>query len=221
VDVVGRKKPFMGGAFAMGSFMLIIAFIVLKFPPKADADGITPAGAAGIAMVYLEAISFNMSWGPLPWLCEFLALKVFQFLFCNAGKETDNGCGRCLDIGEIFPSRIREIGVAVGAGSQWLFNFMMSQITPYAIDNIGWRTFLMFAIFNYAIIVYSYFVLRETAGKSLEEMEVVFGNVERLPDVKDVADEPRGNVGEAVGGGEGDGPGEVYVHPAGKTDDRV
>lgn len=62
---------------------------------------------------------------------------------------------------------------------------MMSQITPYAIDNIGWRTFLMFAIFNYAIIFYSYFVLRETAGKSLEQMEVVFGNVGHLPGKND------------------------------------
>lgn len=63
VDVVGRKVPFMAGAFAMGSFMLIIAIIVLKFPPEAEADSISSAGAAGIAMVYLEAISFNMSWG--------------------------------------------------------------------------------------------------------------------------------------------------------------
>jgi heme/copper-type cytochrome/quinol oxidase subunit 3 len=62
---------------------------------------------------------------------------------------------------------------------------MMSQITPYAIDNIGWRTFLMFAIFNFAIVFYSYFVLRETAGKSLEEMEVVFGTVARLPTKED------------------------------------
>ena len=72
------------------------------------------------------------------------------------------------------------MGVATGAASQWLFNFVMSQITPHAIANIGWRTFLMFAIFNYAIIVYVYFVLRETTGKSLEEMEVVFGTVNRL-----------------------------------------
>ncbi len=56
----------------------------------------------------------------------------------------------------------------------------MSQITPHAIANIGWSTFLMFAIFNYAIIVYSYFVLKETTGKSLEEMEIVFGTVGRL-----------------------------------------
>ena len=153
VDRIGRKKPFMAGAFAMGSFMLIIAIIVATHPPEKSATSITSAGAAGIAMVYLEAFSFNMSWGPLPWLY----------------------------IGEIFPNRIREIGIATGAASQWLFNFMMSQITPHAIDNIGWKTFLMFAIFNYAIIVYSYFILRETAHKSLEEMEVVFGTVDRLP----------------------------------------
>ena len=109
VERIGRKKPFMGGAFAMGCFMLIIAIIVAKHPPKANATGITSSGAAGIAMVYLEAFSYNMSWGPLPWLY----------------------------IGEIFPSRIREIGIAAGAASQWLWNFVMSQITPHAIANIG------------------------------------------------------------------------------------
>lgn len=39
----------------------------------------------------------------------------------------------------------------------------------------------MFAIFNYAIIVYSWFFLKETTGKSLEEMEIIFGTVDRLP----------------------------------------
>jgi sugar porter (SP) family MFS transporter len=153
VEGFGRRKPFMVGAFAMGSFMLIIAILVATNPPKAGNASIDSASAAGIAMVYLEAISFNMSWGPLPWLY----------------------------IGEIFPSRIREIGIASGAASQWLFNFVMSQITPHAIANIGWRTFLMFAIFNYAIIFYSWFFLKETSGFSLEEMEVVFGTVDRLP----------------------------------------
>lgn len=64
VSFLGHAN-FPGGAFAMGSLMLIIAIIVLKFPPKKGANSITPAGAAGIAMVYLEAIAFNMSWGPL------------------------------------------------------------------------------------------------------------------------------------------------------------
>ncbi|MCJ1307850.1 hypothetical protein MMC25_001498 [Agyrium rufum] len=156
---IGRKTAFMGGAFAMGTCMLIIACIVATHPPPKVATGhINSAGAAGIAFVYLEAMSYNLSWGPVAWLY----------------------------IGEIFPSRIREFGVAAGAGSQWLFNFMMSQVTPHAIANIGWRTFLMFAVFNYAIIAYSWWVLRETAGRSLEEMETVWGSAETAFDVEAV-----------------------------------
>ncbi|KFY11311.1 hypothetical protein V491_07265 [Pseudogymnoascus sp. VKM F-3775] len=146
VGRIGRKTAFMGGAAAMGTFMLIIAIIVAKFPPGKPGDSISHSAIAAVLMVYCESASYNLSWGPVAWIY----------------------------LGEIFPTRIREIGIAVGAASQWLFNFALSQITPYAVSNIGWRTFLMFAIFNYAIIVYSFFILRETAGKSLEEMEEVF-----------------------------------------------
>lgn len=134
LDRIGRRVPFMVGAGAMGSFMLIIACILATHPVNPDAQtGTTHAGIASIIMVYAEAASYNMSWGPLPWLY----------------------------MGEMFSSRTREVGVAVGAASQWLFNFMMSQVTPHAINNIGWRMFLMFAIFNYAIIVYSWIFLKE------------------------------------------------------------
>ena len=135
LDRIGRRTPFMAGAAAMGTFMLIIACIVATHEPSATAaqQGATAAGIAAVTMIYAEAFSFNMSWGPLPWLY----------------------------LGEIFSSRTREIGVAVGAASQWLFNFVMSQMTPHAIANIGWRTFLIFAIFNYAIIIYSWMFLKE------------------------------------------------------------
>lgn len=149
LDRIGRKVPFMVGAFAMGSFMLIIACILATHPANANStsSGPTSAGIACIIMTYAEAFSYNMSWGPLPWLY----------------------------VGEIFSSRTREVGVMVGAASQWLFNFMMSQVTPHAITNIKWRMFLMFAIFNYAIVGYSWLVLKETSKHSLEEMQEVFG----------------------------------------------
>lgn len=72
---------------------------------------------------------------------------------------------------EIFPSRIREAGVAIGTSTQWLFNFVFSQVTPHAITNLGWKTFLMFCIFNYSLVVFAWFFIKETKGKSLEEME--------------------------------------------------
>ncbi|KAE8149519.1 general substrate transporter [Aspergillus avenaceus] len=152
LDRIGRRIPFMVGAFAMGTFMLIIACVLATHPTKSGENNSSPtsAGIAMIIMTYAEAFSFNMSWGPLPWLY----------------------------VGEIFSNRTREVGVAAGAASQWLFNFMMSQVTPHAITNIKWRMFLMFAIFNYAIIVYSWFFLKETSKHSLEEMQEVFGGRE-------------------------------------------
>ncbi|KAK2761712.1 hypothetical protein FQN54_001540 [Arachnomyces sp. PD_36] len=147
LDRIGRRTPFMVGAFFMGSFMLIIAIITVTHPTSENTgDGASKAGIAAIIMTYAEVVSYNMSWGPLPWLY----------------------------LGEMFSNRTREIGIAIGAASQWLFNFVMSQITPHALENIGWRTFLMFAIFNYAIIGYSYIFLRETQGRSLEEMQGIF-----------------------------------------------
>ena len=72
---------------------------------------------------------------------------------------------------EIFPSRIREAGVAIGTSTQWLFNFVFSQATPHAVENLGWKTFVMFAVFNFALLVFVWFFIKETKGRSLEEME--------------------------------------------------
>ncbi|KAI1097239.1 putative MFS sugar transporter [Jackrogersella minutella] len=147
VERIGRRGSLIGGAFLMGAYMLIIACLTATHPPVAG-QSLTSTGAAAIAMVYLEAMSYNISWGPVPWLY----------------------------MSEIFPSRIREAGVAVGTATQWLFNFVFSQITPHAITNIGWKTFLMFCIFNWALVVYAWFIIKETKGRSLEDMEALFGS---------------------------------------------
>lgn len=79
---------------------------------------------------------------------------------------------RCqIYIGEIFPTRIREAATAIAMATQWLFNFVLSQITPHAVENLGWKTFVMFAVFNWALLVLVWFFVKETKGKSLEEME--------------------------------------------------
>lgn len=77
-----------------------------------------------------------------------------------------------LYMSEIFPTRIREGGIAVGAATQWLFGFTLSQITPAAVNNLGYKAFLMFCCFNWALVLYTWFFIKETKGLSLEEMEI-------------------------------------------------
>ncbi|GAM41970.1 hypothetical protein TCE0_043r15526 [Talaromyces pinophilus] len=87
-----------------------------------------------------------------------------------------------LYMSEIFPTRLREGGIAIGTATQWLFNFVFSQITPRAVNNLGWRTFLMFCIFNWSLAVYSWLFIKETKGKSLKEMELVFNSTKTAID---------------------------------------
>lgn len=80
---------------------------------------------------------------------------------------------------QIFPTRLRAYGVGLGATSQWLFNFVITEITPKAISSIGWRTFIMFAVFCVAMGVFVLLFAKETKGRSLEEMDVLFGAVDQ------------------------------------------
>ncbi|KAK4938595.1 hypothetical protein LTR10_021026 [Elasticomyces elasticus] len=148
VERIGRRWALVGGSFAMGSLMLIVALLTCFHPPAKNATSVSPAGAAAITMIYLEAAAYNMSFGPVSWLY----------------------------MSEIFPNRIREVGIAIGTATQWLFNFVFSQATPHAVENLGWKTFLMFAIFNWALVIYAYIFIKETSGKSLEDMESVFNS---------------------------------------------
>ncbi|KAF5552785.1 quinate transport [Fusarium napiforme] len=145
VERIGRRGSLLAGAGLMGTYMLIVAILTVKFPPNPDA-GLTPPSIASLTMIYLEAMSYNISWGPVPWVYT----------------------------GEIFSSRTREAGIAISTSTQWLFNFVFSQATPHAVTNLGWRTFLMFSIFNFALVIFVWFFIMETKGKSLEEMEDLF-----------------------------------------------
>ncbi|KAM0259867.1 hypothetical protein ACHAQJ_003111 [Trichoderma viride] len=151
VERIGRRWSLIAGSFLMGMYMFIISVLTQRYPPVSGGT-LTPPAIASLTMIFLEAMTFNISWGPIPWLY----------------------------MSEIFPTRIREGGIAVGAATQWLFGFTLSQVTPTAVNNLGYKAFLMFCCFNWALVLYTWFFIKETKGLSLEEMEILF-NAKRTP----------------------------------------
>ncbi|KAF9058050.1 general substrate transporter [Panaeolus papilionaceus] len=75
---------------------------------------------------------------------------------------------------EIVGIRIRGPANALSTASNWTFNFLVVMITGPAFQNIQWRTYIVFAACNFAIIPAVYFFFPETAGRSLEDMDVIF-----------------------------------------------
>ena len=57
---------------------------------------------------------------------------------------------------------------------------MVVQITPPAIANIGWRTYIIFAVFNACWVPCIYFFFPETRGLELEDVDRLFSKTEDL-----------------------------------------
>jgi hypothetical protein len=51
---------------------------------------------------------------------------------------------------------------------------MIVQITPIAIDNIGWRTYIIFAVLNATWVPIIYIFFPETKGMQLEDVDRLF-----------------------------------------------
>ncbi|KAB8296733.1 hypothetical protein EYC80_002153 [Monilinia laxa] len=75
---------------------------------------------------------------------------------------------------EILPLKIRAKGASLAAAADFLGNFLVVEITPPALENIGYKTYIIFAVFNVmnAVIVWCFYP--ETAGQTLESMDRLF-----------------------------------------------
>ena len=58
----------------------------------------------------------------------------------------------------------------------WLANFIIGVVVPEMVIKIGWGTYLFFGIFCALASIFSYFLVPETAKKSLEQISQLFGD---------------------------------------------
>lgn len=63
---------------------------------------------------------------------------------------------------------------AIASGWNWMAVFAVVKITPISFENIGWRTFIVFAVLNAAFIPMVYFFYPETKGIELEDIPLLF-----------------------------------------------
>lgn len=49
---------------------------------------------------------------------------------------------------EVLPLRLRQRGSSISTGANWICNFLIVYITPPAIRDIGWKTYIIFAVLN-------------------------------------------------------------------------
>ena len=73
-----------------------------------------------------------------------------------------------------MPLAHRAKGEGLATACLWLSSFIVVQIVPVAIAHIGWRTYIIFAVCNLAFVPMVYFLFPETAGFTLESIDLCF-----------------------------------------------
>ncbi|KAH8753555.1 general substrate transporter [Diaporthe sp. PMI_573] len=157
VERFGRRSILIIGAFGMlvCQFLVAIIGVTVGFnhthPDPNDADASIadniPAVNAQIAFIAIFIFFFASTWGPGAWIL----------------------------IGEIFPLPIRSRGVALSTASNWLWNTIIAVITPYMVGethgNLKSSVFFVWGGLCTCAFVYSYFLVPETKGLSLEQVD--------------------------------------------------
>ncbi|GAA5907793.1 hypothetical protein JCM6882_004559 [Rhodosporidiobolus microsporus] len=110
--------------------------------------GTASAANGAVFGLFLFLFFFGSTWLELPWLYP----------------------------AEINPLRTRTNANAVSTLSNWLFNFAVVQFTPPFLESTAWGCFLFFACWNALFIPVVYFFYPETAGKTLEEIDLMFAS---------------------------------------------
>ncbi|KAH7309790.1 putative high affinity glucose transporter [Stachybotrys elegans] len=160
VERFGRRSILLVGALGMliCQFLVAIIGVTIGFnhthvdPNDATAtiaDNISAVNAQ-IAFIAIFIFFFASTWGPGAWVL----------------------------IGEIFPLPIRSRGVALSTASNWLWNTIIAVITPYMTGtnrgNMRSSVFFVWGGLCTCAFVYTYFLVPETKGLSLEQVDKMF-----------------------------------------------
>uniref|UniRef100_A0A060SZF0 ARAD1C00242p n=1 Tax=Blastobotrys adeninivorans TaxID=409370 RepID=A0A060SZF0_BLAAD len=93
---------------------------------------------------------------------------------------------------EIFPFYIRSKGITVELIGVYCALILAAFVNPIALDNIGWKYYIVFCVLLLFIFLNTYFFYPETRGYSLEEISRVFDGDEAVIQVED--DQQKGAV---------------------------
>ncbi len=78
-------------------------------------------------------------------------------------------------LSEIFPNRVRAKGQSLGTTTHWIAAAVISWTFPLIAEISGGYTFAFYAVCMVAQLIWVVFVMKETKGISLEEIQKQLG----------------------------------------------
>jgi hypothetical protein len=161
VEQWGRRKLMMYGC-AGCCFCYIFITSLIRYNELSGYTNQKQVASASIAFFFLYYVFFGIGMQGVTW-CKCPSYNTGTIILTCVVYAT-----------EINSLTMRTKGAALGAATNWIFNFMVVEITPIGIQNLGWRFYLIWTVLNAAVVPIVYFFYPETAGRTLEDMDEYF-----------------------------------------------
>ena len=158
-DKWGRRPLLLWGAIGMAVSQLIVAICGTVSTGQYDSGEIYTKSLAGqrasVSFVCVYLFFFASTWGPLAWVVT----------------------------GEIFPLKTRAKSLSITTATNWLLNWALAYSTPYLVNygdgNANLQSKIFFIWFGccFLCIAFVWFMIYETKGLSLEEVDQLYEEV--------------------------------------------
>ena len=127
------------------------------------------------SLMYIGSVGYIISLAMVAYGFKTEASAGFNLLFILtfiASHAVGQGAVIWVFISEIFPNSVRAAGQAWGTGTHWVFAALITMLGEVVIEAFpGWTVFAFFAAFMVLQLLFTHFMMPETKGVSLEELQ--------------------------------------------------
>ena len=151
----------------IGAVNLLFTFLAIAFVDRIGRRPLMVLGNAGLAILY---IAIALSLKACSAFSSVLLLAAIGVYAVSLAPVT------WVLISEIFPTRIRGVGTSIAVISLWTAYFILTFTFPLLAELMGGiaNTFYVYAGICVFATIFIVVRIRETKGKTLEEMDAVF-----------------------------------------------
>jgi sugar porter (SP) family MFS transporter len=167
-----EKSASFLSSIGIGIINLLFTMIGISLIDKFGRKTLMYIGSVGyIISLGLVTTAFYFEW-------KGMAIPLFFFLFI-ASHAIGQGAVIWVFISELFPNKLRAAGTSFGTSVHWVLAALIPSFIPFLFKQIGTTTvFSIFCIMMVFQLLWVYFKMPETKGRTLEELSESLSNNE-------------------------------------------
>jgi MFS family permease len=155
-------------AIYIGVSKLVFVIVALMIMDRAGRRLLLLLGTSGMC-VSLVSLGLLLRFPGQPPILSALSLFIYMGFF-----EISLGPVMWLMLSELYPLQVKGVAMSFGSTACWIFTVLVTLLFPVVSSLLGTSgVFFMFSVVAFVAIVFMYFFVPETKGKSLEKIETM------------------------------------------------